>query len=83
MKRWIEMNIGSEIVDGVPRIELFRLAAENHLIDSVETWMIFHKARNQTSHIYDNEISLLVYEASKNLLPEAKSLYEILEKKNV
>lgn len=83
MKRWIEMNIGNEIVDGVPRIELFRLAAENHLINSVDTWMLFHKARNQSSHIYDNEISLSVYESSKKLLPEVLDFYQRLEKKNV
>lgn len=83
MKRWIENNVGSETVDGVPRIELFRLAVENKLIDSVEVWMTFHKARNQTSHIYDNEIAIVVYEVSKKLLPEARSLYERLEAKNV
>ena len=36
MKRWLEMNISPTTADGVTRRELFRLAAENLLIDDVE-----------------------------------------------
>ena len=36
MKRWLEDNLGSAYVDGVPRRELFRLAAENRLLTDVE-----------------------------------------------
>jgi len=50
MKRWIEENINSEIVDGVTRRELFRISAENKLIIDVNKWMEFHKARNSTSY---------------------------------
>ena len=53
MKRWLEENVGSTYVDGVSRRELFRLAAESHLITDVERWMDYHISRNQTSHTYD------------------------------
>ena len=33
MKQWLENNIGSVHVDGVTRRELFRMSAENGLID--------------------------------------------------
>ncbi|GAB4483945.1 MAG: hypothetical protein OHK0031_07720 [Anaerolineales bacterium] len=57
MKRWLEINAASQMMDGLTRRELFRMAAENHLISSVEAWMIFHDLRNQTSHRYDQELA--------------------------
>jgi nucleotidyltransferase substrate binding protein (TIGR01987 family) len=53
MKRWLERNFGNEYVDGVNRRELFRLASESLLISDVDKWMVYHKARNETSHTYD------------------------------
>lgn len=35
MKRWLEEQVSPDVVDGVPRIELFRVAAENLLIEDV------------------------------------------------
>ena len=52
IKRWLEVNVNPESVDGVTRRELFRLAAENRLIDDVDEWMNYHAARNLTSHQY-------------------------------
>lgn len=82
MKRWLEENISRDIVDGVPRNELFRRAAESKLIDEIEKWFEFHKVRNKTSHIYDEEISKEVYIISKEFLPEAKLFLERIEEKN-
>jgi len=48
MKRWLGENISFETVDGITRKELFRIAAENRLIDDVVKWFRFHKARNRT-----------------------------------
>lgn len=64
MKRWIEMNVGSEIVDGVTRAELFRISAENKLITDVAKWMQFHKARNSTSHTYNENTAYEVFETA-------------------
>ncbi|MEI6519618.1 MAG: nucleotidyltransferase substrate binding protein [bacterium] len=82
MKRWIEDNIGSEIVDGVTRIELFRISAENKLISDVDVWMKYHRARNQTSHIYDEEISESVFHIATSFLTDAKDFLSNLEKRN-
>ena len=57
MKRWLQMNISPNAADGVTRRELFRLAAENRLIVDVDQWMRHDKARNQTSHTYDQEVA--------------------------
>lgn len=82
MKRWIEENINSESIDGVTRRELFRVSTENKLILDVNKWMEFHKARNCTSHIYDEKIASDVFAASLGFLPYAKDFLMRLEQRN-
>ncbi len=82
MKRWIEANVSPDAVGGVARRELFRIAAENKLINDIEKWMIFHSARNKTSHLYDRVISQQVYEMALEFLPYAKQLLKQLEARN-
>ena len=48
IKRWLEANVSPNAGDGVARRELFRLDAENLLIDDVDRWMRYHQARNRT-----------------------------------
>jgi nucleotidyltransferase substrate binding protein (TIGR01987 family) len=74
IKRWLADNIGKTAVEGLSRQELFRLAAEYKLIDSVSVWMQFHRARNETSHTYDPKTADDVFEMAEKFLPEAKSL---------
>lgn len=82
MKRWLSYNVGSEYVDGVPRKELFRIAAENKLISNTEAWFLFHKSRNLTSHVYDEETAEEVFSQSKKFLTYAQEYFSELEKKN-
>ena len=82
MKRWIEMNVSSVQVDGVSRRELFRQAAECQLIESVDQWMSFHQARNETSHLYDRPIAESVFESAEPFLLEAEKLFAGLSSHN-
>ncbi len=82
MKRWLEDNLGSSYVDGVSRRELFRIAAENHLIADVDRWMDYHKARNRTSHTYNEVIFEEVFEAAVDFLHFAKCFLQELERRN-
>ena len=82
MKRWIEENIAPDVLFGTPRIELFRRAAENGLIDDVEQWMTFHQARNSTSHIYSADIAAEVYETAVRFVPEAEAVLQNLAIRN-
>ncbi len=82
MKRWIEENIGASYVDGVTRKELFRLAAEQKLIEKTENWFEFHVARNRTTHVYDEEVAEYVYKTAALFFPEAKKFLENIEKRN-
>lgn len=78
MKRWIEENVGATEVDGVPRRELFRQAAEQRLIKDVEGWMRFHRARNETSHTYSAETADEVFALAMAFLPHAEALLATL-----
>ena len=57
MKRWLEININPDIVAGVTRKEFYRIAKQNLLISDVNMWWVFHEARNNTSHIYNEDIA--------------------------
>lgn len=82
MKRWLEMNLSPTTADGVTRRELFRLAAENRLINDVDQWMRHHDARNRTSHTYDPAVAESVYAASHEFARDAQRLLEALEARN-
>jgi nucleotidyltransferase substrate binding protein (TIGR01987 family) len=81
-KRWLEANVGAAYVDGVPRRELFRIAAENRLIEDVDIWMSFHAARNVTSHSYDASVARDVALIAPGLLAEAEKLLAAIEERN-
>jgi len=82
MKRWLEHNLGSTYVDGVTRKQLFRLAAEHHLIDDVPAWFNYHNARNRTSHTYDHAVAMEIYEVIPGFLEDVQLLLKNLEEKN-
>ena len=81
MKKWLAYNVGNSMVDGIPRFQLFKLAAENGLISDSEIWFDFHDARNKTSHEYSENIAEFVFEQALRFLPYAKNFLETLEKK--
>jgi nucleotidyltransferase substrate binding protein (TIGR01987 family) len=65
-----------------PRAELFRLAYENSLIKNAELWRTYNKARNLTSHTYDEENADLVFSTAKDFFKDANELLSVLEKLN-
>jgi nucleotidyltransferase substrate binding protein (TIGR01987 family) len=82
MKRWLEQNTSPLDIDGVSRRQLFRIACEAGLIEDVEQWMLFHKARNETSHIYDVEKAKAVFEMAAPFLEACSKLLIALNSKN-
>ena len=65
MKRYIEMDSGSEEADVLTRKDLFRLSGEKRLITDFHQWVKFHEARNNTSHVYNEVVADDVYETAK------------------
>jgi nucleotidyltransferase substrate binding protein (TIGR01987 family) len=82
MKRWLEINIGSAVVDGIPRKELFRMAAESRLISDVETWFEYNNLRNETAHTYEAKTAEDVYKAAIRFAADARAFLKTLEDKN-
>ena len=83
MQRWLEKNLGSAYVDGIPRKELFRIAAENQLISDTKSWMDYHEARNKTAHTYNENTAREVFNAAKLFIKDAQDFLKKLEAKNV
>jgi nucleotidyltransferase substrate binding protein (TIGR01987 family) len=82
MKRWLEINLGSTYVDGISRKELFRLAVEHHLIKDSGQWFLYHGARNQTSHVYDEAVARDVFSVIGDFLRDVECFYAEIVKRN-
>lgn len=82
IRRWLETNVSPEVADGVTRRELFRLAAENLLIDDVDEWMRYHAARNETSHQYDRALAEEMLVLMAGFARAARRLLDQLKARN-
>ncbi len=58
------------------------MAAECQLIQDVEAWFGYQKARNKTTHIYDETIAEDVYRVVLKFIGDAKAFLKSLEEKN-
>jgi len=77
MKRFIEMDIGLE-ADILTRKDLFRLSAEKQLIGDFHRWVEFQRARNRTSHVYDEEVANEVYGIAKEFADYMQKFVEVI-----
>ncbi len=82
MKRWLADNVGAAYVDGISRKELFRMAAEQKLIDDPLKWFKYHEARNRTSHIYNESLAQDVFDVVEDFLNDVRKLLRALEERN-
>lgn len=80
--RWLNGNVSPDVADGVTRRQLFRLAAEQQLIQDVDRWMGYHNGRNATSHIYDFDKAEAVYRTTLDFVHDARALLRALEARN-
>ena len=82
IRRWLNANVTPSIADGLPRRQLYRLAAENKLIADACVWMRYHEARNKTSHAYNGECARKVYQETLTFAEDAAGLLRELEARN-
>ena len=82
IRRWLNTNIGRGVADGVSRQELFRIAAQYGLIDSVERWMRYHHALHDALHTYRSETAEAALEIAPDFLRDSLSLQKALEARN-
>jgi len=78
MKKFLMQNYSLEDSDIVSRRALFKVAANCGVIESVETWLEFHEARNLTSHTYEMEVANKVLEKVEGFLAASQKLYGVL-----
>jgi nucleotidyltransferase substrate binding protein (TIGR01987 family) len=80
MKRFIEMDIGSE-ADILTRKDIFRISAEKRLINDFDRWVEFQRARNRTSHVYDEEVANEVYQIAKTFADYLQKFVKTIEQR--
>jgi nucleotidyltransferase substrate binding protein (TIGR01987 family) len=80
LRRQLTETLGRSYVSGIARIELFRRAHEEDLIDDVERWMLFHRLRNEVAHTYDEQRAVNVAAVAVDLLAAARALLAALER---
>ncbi len=69
-------SLGSSTVAAKPAI---REMARSNLINNPELWFTFIEARNETSHSYDEEVAVKVFDKIQLFFPEAIKLIIQLE----
>lgn len=82
MQRWLRHNGTPHIGEGNTRRHLFRICAEQSLIDDVDQWMLFHESRNLSSHTYSQDTAISVAATAQAFLLEAKKVLVRLETRN-
>jgi nucleotidyltransferase substrate binding protein (TIGR01987 family) len=81
MKRWLEINVGPALFEGLTKKELFRHAAENRLIAETAPWFDFHRSRNITVHTYNQANARIAAELAGKFFPEVKDFLNRLEQR--
>jgi nucleotidyltransferase substrate binding protein (TIGR01987 family) len=80
IKRYLEMY-GLEKVDNLNNRDLFRAGFENGLINDASAWFDYLTDRNQTAHIYDQNIAAEVFDSAKGFLADVKYLLTQLKER--
>lgn len=64
------------------RRDLYRLGAKKGLVDDPEAWFIYHRARNETSHTYDEKKAEVIYRVALEFKAAAEELLVRLESRS-
>ena len=79
MKKYIEMEDGGGKI--LTKRDLFRIAGEKGLIYDFHKWVVFHNARNKSSHTYNENTAKEVYDTAKEFKTYIKDLISALEER--
>lgn len=82
IKRDLSEDVGSEAINGLNRKDLFRIAADKGLINDPLPWFTYHKARNETSHTYNEKTAEETYIVALQFVKDAQYLLNKLELKH-
>ena len=77
LRRFLSEFAGAEERLTIPSI--YRRAAREELLPSpVSSWMDYHRARNESSHVYDEGAARRVYESAALFLADAERLTDAM-----
>ena len=76
---WLSSNVNPGYLAGEDRRERYRVAQEFGLIADSVAWFAHHRSRNETSHIYDEDVAARVFGDIPEFAMDAKALLEVLE----
>lgn len=83
MKRQLEIDSPTPIsIDAMGFKDMIREAAERNLINNPEAWFEYRRQRNITSHTYNENKAVQVYEAAIVFIQDAKQLLQRLQQRN-
>jgi len=82
MKRWMEINVDSNIIEKITRKEFYRLTAEHGLISNLNEWWDFHESRNKTAHLYSEVTAEEVFGTALVFLPIAQNFIKKYEERS-
>lgn len=82
LKRHLDESEGATAVDPLSRKDLFRLGGERGIVENVEAWLAYHRARNETSNTYDENKAEQVYAVARQFAGDAEKLLRELEWRN-
>jgi nucleotidyltransferase substrate binding protein (TIGR01987 family) len=79
IQRWIKENRTPEGTNPRTRKELFRMAAKYGLIEDPLPWFDYGSARNLSSHTYNKDTAISVYETAIMFYKDAEYLFKQIE----
>ncbi len=83
LRRQLEVDSENpEQIDQMSYRELLRDAAEKGLLEEVDQWIEFRQQRNISSHTYNEDKAISVYNTALLFVTELKKLVMVLEQKN-
>lgn len=82
LRRQLIEDHGEASIQTLTRKELFRFAADKATIPDPISWFTYHRARNETLHIYNESKANEVYQIAQHFLPEAQALLNKLQAAN-
>ncbi|MEH6825931.1 MAG: HI0074 family nucleotidyltransferase substrate-binding subunit [Motiliproteus sp.] len=82
LRRQLAEDQGDSAVKLLSRKELFRMAAEYEMLNDPVAWFKYHKARNETSLLYDQTKAEEVYLIAIEFSEDARKLLQQLLTKN-
>ena len=74
--------IADDFVEAESFMDILRQALKYGLIDDMNSWVAYRQMRNITSHTYDQNKAMLVYEQISDFLLSSQFLLEQLRKRN-